>query len=635
MLGRTDSRRRLLLLLVAFVVAAGALFVRLGQWQVLERGRLAAQAEEQTTIRAETPARRGTIYDRSGTVVLATTIDHYRLAASPNQLTRVRRLEVAEELVELLDLDDERARTLTERMLDERAYVVLARDIDEATAQRIRDAEAADRIAAVALEEEPVRVYPQPGGAPDTSLAAHLLGFVNREGEGQYGVEQRYQDVLGGLPRVTVARRDANGGPIPDTTRVVDPGVPGEDVRLTIDASLQLAIEQEVLATQLADEARKVSAVVMDPITGEVLASATYPSYDGNAYREVATASPERFVDPVVSEVYEPGSVFKMLTAVAALDRGTVGLKTKVNDSGRLKLDNGKTQVEDADGRAMGWLTFEDIVAYSRNVGVARVALEFGETTRESAVVLHDTWRRFGFGSPTGIDVAGEVGGIVRDPTIVPWRQIDLANGTFGQGVAVTPIQLATAFSAMVNGGTLVQPHAVLGVGDRDVVPTARATGLITPELSSDLAGLMAHVVTEVDFYRDRTLVPGYLVGGKTGTAQIWDPTADEGRGAWKRNLFNYSFVGFIGRGQPELVVAVRIEEARPSVVRRGFIELPVMSFELFRRVATNAMSILDLPDPRALPTELGPADGWSEDGVVSATDAGPTDAAPADAVSP
>ncbi len=211
----------------------------------------------------------------------------------------------------------------------------------------------------------------------------------------------------------------------------------------------------------------------------------------------------------------------------------------------------------------MGWLAFEDIVAYSRNVGVARVALDFGETTRESAVVLHDTWRRFGFGAPTGIDVAGEVGGIVRDPTIVPWRQIDLANGTFGQGVAVTPIQLAAAFSAMVNGGTLVQPHAVLGIGDRDTVPTARATGLVTPELSSDLTGLMTHVVTEVDFYRDRTLVPGYLVGGKTGTAQIWDPKANEGRGGWKRNLFNYSFVGFIGRGQPELIVAIRIEEAR------------------------------------------------------------------------
>jgi cell division protein FtsI/penicillin-binding protein 2 len=634
MLGRTDSRRRLLLLLVAFLVAAGALFVRLGQWQILERGRLAAQAEEQTTIRAELPARRGTIYDRSGTVVLATTIDHYRLAASPNQLTRTRRLEVAEELVDLLDLDDERSRTLTERMLGERAYVVLARDLDEATAQRIRDAAVAGRVTAVVLEDEPVRVYPQPGGAPGTTLAAHLLGFVNRDGEGQYGVEQRYQEILGGLPRITVARRDVNGRPIPDTTRVVDPGVPGDDIRLTIDASLQLAVEQEVLATQLADEAKKVSAVVMDPFTGEVLASATYPSYDGNAYREVATESPERFIDPVVSEVYEPGSVFKMLTAVAALDSGTVGLKTKVNDSGRLKLDQGKTVVEDADGRAMGWMAFEDIIAYSRNVGVARVALEFGETTREASVLLHDTWRRFGFGSPTGIDVAGEVGGIVRDPTIVPWRQIDLANGTFGQGVAVTPIQLATAYAAMVNGGTLVQPHAVYGIGDRDVVPTTRATGLVSPELSADLTSLMTHVVTEVDFYRDRTLVPGYLVGGKTGTAQIWDATADEGRGAWKRNLFNYSFVGFIGRGQPELIVAVRIEEARPSVVRRGFIELPVMSFELFRRIATNAMSILDLPDPHALPTELGPADGWSGDAVAPDA-AAPDAAAPADAVSP
>jgi cell division protein FtsI/penicillin-binding protein 2 len=478
-------------------------------------------------------------------------------------------------------------------------------------ADQLRTADAEGRIEQIELEAEPARVYPQPGGDPATTLASHILGFVNREGDGQYGVEQYYQDLLAGEPKTIVAQRDANGRPVPGTTTIVDPGLPGVDLRLTVDASLQLALEQELLATLLADSAVSVSAVVMDPWTGEVLAEASAPGYDANDYRAIAATAPERFLDPNISKVYEPGSVFKMLTAVAALERGTVGLRTKVNDTGTLKLDGGKTKVSDSDGVNRGWMTFEDIIAYSRNVGVARVALQLGATLSESSTVLYDSWRRFGYGSQTGIDLAGEVGGIVNDPAKRPWREIDLANGSFGQGVAVTPMQLATSYSAMVNGGTLVAPHIVAGIGDQVVGPAPTAEGIVTPEMSQTLTGLMRHVITEVDLYRDRTLVPGYLVGGKTGTAQIWDPKANDGRGAWKTGQFNYSFVGYIGRGVPEVVVAVRIEEAKPSYARRGRIELPVMSFELFRRIATNAMTLLDLTDPPTLPT-VGKADAWA-----------------------
>jgi cell division protein FtsI/penicillin-binding protein 2 len=598
MLGRTDSRRRLLLLLVGLTVVAGSLLVRLAQWQVVEGDALAAMARNQTTLRAEVPSRRGSIYDRSGTVLLATTVDRYRLAAAPDQLTPVRRREVGEELVRLLDLDDEAADTLIERIRQDRPYVVLARDLEEDVADRIRRAQADGSIVQVTLESEPIRIYPQVGGDPSTTLASHILGFVNREGAGQYGVERYYQDLLAGEPKTIVAQRDANSRAIPDTAQIVDPGVPGVDLRLTLDAGLQLTLEQELLATYLADQAVSVSAVVMNPYTGEIYAQASAPGYDANDYREIAASAPERFIDPIVSKVYEPGSVFKMLTAVAALESGTLGLKTKVNDSGTLRLDGGRTRVDDADRRAMGWLPFEDIVAWSRNVGAARVAMKLGDTTADSAARLYDTWARFGFGSRTGIDLAGEVGGLLRDPGLVPWREIDLANASFGQGVAVTPMQLATAYAAMMNGGSLVQPHIVSAIGEEELAPASRADGLTSRSTSDDLIGLMQHVITEVPFYRDRTLVPGYLVGGKTGTAQIWDPALDGGRGAWKTNKFNYSFVGYIGRTMPEVVIAVRIEEAKPSVVRVGRIELPVMSFELFRRIATNAMTMLDLPDP-------------------------------------
>jgi cell division protein FtsI/penicillin-binding protein 2 len=245
----------------------------------------------------------------------------------------------------------------------------------------------------------------------------------------------------------------------------------------------------------------------------------------------------------------------------------------------------------------MGWMTFEDAVAYSRNVVAAKVALKLGKSTKESSAILYDMWMKLGYGAPTGIDVAGEVSGLVRDPGITDWRQIDLANAAFGQGVAVTPIQLATAYSALANGGTLVQPHVVKAVGDREIVTAPRAEGVVDVSVSDTMIHMMKHVITEVPFYRDRTLVRGYDVGGKTGTAQIWDSKANGGRGAWKRNLFNYSFVGWIGRetSRPDLVVAVQIEEGTPTVLRVGHIEMPVMSFELFRRIATDAITTPDL----------------------------------------
>ena len=610
MLGRTDSRRRLLFLLVTFIVIGAALLTRLAYWQVVRRDSLALEAFAQTTMRQESPSRRGDIFDRSGVVVLATTIDRERLAATPSELTTRRQRQVAAELITMLGLEAEEADLLTERMLSDKKYVVLAHGLDRATADRVRAALTSKRIEGVMLESEPVRVYPHEGGGPDSTLAAHLLGFVNRDGVGQYGVEQYYQEQLGGRPRVVHAQRDVAARAIPDTIIVEDDGAPGEDLRLTIDAGLQLAVEQEVLAAWAADTAKRVSAVVIDPYSGEVLAEATYPSYDGNDYRAIAATDPSRFIDPVVSSSYEPGSVFKMLTAIAGLETKTVTTKTKIKDVRTLKLDNGRTHVDDADHRGKGWMTFEDAIAYSRNVVAAKVALKLGDTTNESSRILHESWLRLGFGNKTGIDVAGEVRGQVHDPSITKWLEIDLANGSFGQGVAVTPIQLATAFSAMVNGGVLVQPHVVKAIGTTELDPTSRGQ-VIEPKLSKTLTGMMKHVVKEVPFYRDRTLIKGYEVGGKTGTAQIWDSQARDGRGAWKHNLFNYSFVGYIARdpGVPDLVVAVQINEGTPTVARVGQLEMPVMSFELFRRVAHDAITRPGLLPERRTPSGTLTAD--------------------------
>lgn len=602
MLGRTDSRFRALIVLVVLVVVAGSLGVRLAYWQVLRRDDLSAMARQQTSLRYEVPSQRGSIYDRTGTVVLATSVSRDLLAATPKLLTPQRRIEVAATLVGVLGLEGDAADALRAKMNTEKEYVILARDLDPSVSDQIRELSSGDSpaLAGLILSPEQVRVYPQPGGGPDTSLAAHILGFVNRDGAGQYGVEQYYQDELAGTPRVVAAQRDAAGNQIPDTSTVLDPGVPGQDMTLTIDASLQVALEQELLAAWIADRAKAVSAVVMDPYTGEVYAWGSYPSYDANNYQAIAAQDPSRFQDPIVSTVYEPGSVFKMLTAIAVLGDGTATVKTRFRDSGVLTLDGGRTKVSDADHKAMGMMTFEDAVAYSRNVVAAKAALQLGDTANAAAAKLYEVWRRLGFGAPTGVDVANEVPGILHDPATVPWRQVDVANGAFGQGIAVTPIQLAQAYGAMLNGGTLVQPRVVKSLGTTETQPISRGR-VISPKLSTTLQDLMRHVITTVGFYRNRTLIPGFDVGGKTGTAQIWDST----KGAWKVNQYNYSFVGYIGRttGHADLVVAVRIEEGTPTVIRQGLLEMPVMSFELFRRIAHDAINTPDLiPESQVAP---------------------------------
>ena len=601
MLGRTDSRRRLLILLLIFAVGSLALLVRTAYWQVLRGDELMSKAAAQTTIRVDVPSRRGDIYDRTGTVLLATTVDRDRLVAAPDQLAKdpLHLAQTGDQLVRILKLDDPvAAQALRDKLQSNLKYVILARGIDPSVSERIRQAIHDQRLFDVSLEPEPERVYPQAGGGPDSSLAAQMLGFVNRDNLGQYGVEQQYQGTLAGIPRTVVAQRDVNGRPMQETSVVESPGTIGQDLRLTIDAGLQLAVEQELLAAWIADDAKSASAVVMDPYTGAVYAEATYPSYDANDY---ATVEPKRFIDPVVSSVYEPGSVFKMMTAVAALEAGTVSRTTKIKDTGTLRLDHGTTKIDDADHRAMGWLTFEDGVAYSRNVVAAKVALGLADSTADASQKLYDTWRTLGYGQKTGIDLAGETSAAnyVRDPSTRPWGQIDLANGSFGQGVAVTPIQLASAYATLLNGGLQIRPHVVEGIGDQDV-PVPDGQRLMPAKISKTLINMMDHVVESVPFYRDRTLVPGYHVGGKTGTAQIWDPK----KGDWKQNLFNYSFVGYISReaGVPDLVVAVRIEEGTPRIARVGHLEMPVMSFELFRRIATDAISTPDLLTDRPVP---------------------------------
>src|ERR1035437_4035080 len=612
MYGRTDSKGRLLVLLAVVIAMSGGLALRLAYWQIVQRQQLATAAGDGSTSVKNIPSERGTIYDRTGTIVLAQTINRYRVIADPHDMRDSDRKHVADALVDYLGLSGDPEKALRAALgKDDSYYVILADNVEAGLAREIAD----DGLAGITLQPQPVRVYPQAGGAPHTSLAAQLLGFVIAAGQGQYGVEQAYNSILAGRAQVT--QIDTNLAGVGGVT-VVDAGVPGEDIRTTIDAGLQFQVEQEVYAAWVADKAKTVSVIVMDPKTGEILAESSYPSYDANLYQEVAAQDPSLFMDPAISEFYEPGSVFKMLTASAALQTQTTLLTTKINDYGVLALPDG-TEVADANKTAMGWMQFQDIVAWSRNVGVTQVAFRLGKDIPSASKVLYGTWQKYGIGQKTGVDLAGEVSGLVNDPAKQAWRPIELANASFGQGVAVTPLQILRAYTAMANGGTLLTPHAVQPISG----PTATLSGhtVIDGALSQSLTGLMGHVITAgPSSYGKGTLIPGYLVGGKTGTAQIWDPTLNDGKGGWMPETYNYSFYGYVGRTAPEVMISSVIYEGTATVVRQGVLPLPEESYQLFRRVATDAVSSLGIP-----PRSNSPAASPSSPASPAASPSGPT----------
>jgi len=579
MLGRTDSRARLVLLLCVLGLFAGALGLRLAYWQIGQGDDLRHRATQQLDQPAAAQARRGEIVDSRGTV-LATTAYRDRLAAYPDLLTNEEdQLDVAHNLGDILGLEGQQLDELIDTLGSEAPYAIVARRLTAEQSGQVREGIRDGTLKALELEPQPVRFYPNSGGSPDTTLASQLIGFVTDEGQGSYGIEQYGQSLLTGGDGAT-ADLAADAAVLAQT---------GGQVRLTIDASLQLRLEKELYAAWVADNAPRVTGLVMDPDTGAILAWASVPGYDANEYARAADKSPELFADPIASQVYEPGSVMKMLTAAAALEEGVVRLDTPIADAKVLRI--GPNEVRNGDLKSIGVVPFEDIIARSRNVGTGIVAMSLGETTDEGATVLYDMWQRLGIGRPTGIELGDESAGIVADPSVSTWQTIDLVNRSFGQGVAVTPLQLATSFSAMVNGGRLPVPHLIAALGD-EAVAVPEPQQVMETELSATMRDLMVHVLEAGPNYAEETLIPGYTVGGKTGTAQIWDQRA----GAWMEDTYNHTFVGFVGAEHPEAVILVRIHDTVPRVKVNWGMTLEMTSNELFRRVALDTITALEIP---------------------------------------
>jgi len=589
---RTDSNGRANFLTLVLILIVGVCVARLGYWQVVARDQLleAAEAQLRTTVTSE-PIR-GTITDRTGAVVLATTVLRHRLLSQGSVVSAADRAATADALATSLALTPAAEARVRAALESGRKWAVLLPALDEAQTDIVRGEIAASRVRGVTLEEVRVRLYPQPGGGVGTSLASHVLGFVNADGRGQYGLEEYYNEQLAGAASVSTTVRGANGQL--ETTQVTAGRTPA-NLQLCIDATLQTLVEQEVTTAGIADDAESVSAIVMDPYTGAIISSASWPSYDANNFGVTAARDPSRFINPATTSVYEPGSVMKSITSVAALESGLYGPSTYIQDEEILTLDSGATKVRNSDLKSKGSMTLTAALAWSRNIVFSKVGLSLGGNTREAAAQLYATWLRFGFGGKTGIDVVGESQGLVNDPADRRWREIDVANASFGQGVGTTLIQLAVAYSALVNGGVLVRPRLVEAVDGVTIPITVRGTAT-TPEVSAQMVRMTGQVTSSVPVYAKLTRMDGYAYGGKTGTAQIWLKEADGGKGAWDYEHYNFTFVGWVGKTSPEYVIAISIRRGTPVTQRQGAIVNRIESFELFRRVAQDLISVYNIP---------------------------------------
>jgi cell division protein FtsI (penicillin-binding protein 3) len=583
MLGRTDRRWRMVALLLVFTVLGSASALRLGYWQVVAADDLSARAARTLPRKTADIPPRATIFDRDGKP-LAQTAMLDQLVAHPDLIPEHRKAGVVQELGDVMGLGSGEARTAYQDLIaGDRRYRVLEQRLTQDESLGVRLAIESGRLVGITLNPRQVRLYPQAGGVDGTSLASQLLGFVDADGRGNYGVEQSYDDrltgvVSGPLDIATVGTLDLGDEPLSPL------GL--QPVHLTIDAGLQRQLEKELAAAKIANGSPRVSGLVMDPDTGAILAWASMPSYDANDFRnEIAARGLAALRDPIASDAYEPGSVMKALTTAAALDRGVVTPTTIIMDAKKIEF-RGHT-VRNADYKSMGPLMVKDVVALSRNLAITRVAQKLGKTIDKMSLHLFKMWQRLGIDTPTGIDIAAEAGGIAQDPRERPWAPVDLSNKSFGQGVSVTLAQLAVAFAAMSNGGFLVTPFMV----EESEAALPEPERVLSKKVARQMREILEHVTGSVYSYAKGTLIFGHTVGGKTGTAQFWQ--ADKAQ--ISKNIFNYTFIGFVGSDDPEAIIAVRIHETKPKILGQGQLELNVTSFELFRKVAKASIKHLKI----------------------------------------
>ncbi|MBI2773441.1 MAG: penicillin-binding protein 2 [Chloroflexi bacterium] len=555
------SAARLRTLFALFAVLTIILSVRVAYWQTVARGELLARATGQVRSDEVLRAQRGTIRDRSG-AILAATVQLRSVYAIPARIKD--KAAAARSLGVLLGRD---SAPILERLRSDAEWVFIQRRIPEAAAEAI----ARLGIDGLGSILEPKRLY------PNDDLAAHVLGFVNDDGAGQGGVEGRYDALLRGEDGTLVVERDpADRGIALGLRQAVAPR-DGAALTLTIDLAVQTAAERALREAIDRERAASGSIVVLDPRDGAVRAMASLPTFHPAA---VATATPESLRSRAIAWEYEPGSTLKAITMAAGLDTGAVTPSSWYDDKGY--ADIGGRRLLNALGRAWGPTNMTQVLERSANAGAVYVGSRLG------AQRLYDAIGTFGLGRPTGIDLAGEVGGTVRP--LAEWYPVDVGTAAFGQGLTVTPLQLACAYAAIANGGTLYRPYVVASWRDADGEHrTAPATTgrVVSRETAATLRDMLVSAVD--NGLAQGARIAGFSVAGKTGTAQI--PSPD---GRYVDDEYISSFAGFAPAIDPSFVVVIVLE--RPASKLLG----TTTAMAAFTRVAQDTFRYARIqPDRR------------------------------------
>lgn len=545
--------------------------------------REAAEAQRQRRLHVE--PKRGAIYDRSG-APLAVSVEVPSVSADVVEMLRGVGDRGAEDrfladasvrIATALSLD---ARDVEAKLLTRRRFLWLKRRVtsDEAAAVRklgdARESAPHKPIRGLAIDGEGHRYY------PGRELAGPLLGFVAPDGFGKEGLELSLDEQLRGRVEEVKGLRDRAGRLVFSEGATSAEALSGSDVTLSIDQAIQHLAERELDSAMKTYETNGASIVVLDPRTGEILALASSPGYNPNDY---AASDVDARRNRVVTDRFEPGSVMKVFTVAAALEEG----KLKPTDSifcERGSYQMGKVTIHDT--HVNEWLSPTQILAKSSNIGSLKIALRLGEPG------LYAAFRRFGFGEATAVPVPTEARGVLR-PKGRPWFDIETANASFGQGVSVTTLQLATAMGAIANGGKLMDPILVRRIKSprgetvREWSPHARREA-VRPATAQTVTEMLTAVVEDGGTGVEAA-VPGFRVAGKTATAQKVDPAT----GRYSEDKYTASFVGFVPAKDPKLVIAVVLDE--PMIGRYG----GDLAGPVFRRVAIGALRYLGVTSGR------------------------------------
>ena len=552
MTNQSEKLSRASRLTIGLFLVLAIFLVRLFYIQVINHEEFLAKANQMQISKRTINPERGQLYakDQNGEIVpLVLNQTVYTVFADPTQVKDVKKVEKLVTDVAGDQMIEANFDKLTSTTLQ---YVVLARQITHSQAEKIQEAD----LAGVGLQSSSRRVY------TEGKLANQVLGFVNADGEGQYGLEQYLNTELTGeaglLQSVTDVRR------IPLTIGVHDVSIPakdGTDYVLTIDRSVQAQAEsilQEGLNNVNSDSG---SIIVMDPNNGHIVAMANYPDFDPSNYTKVTDAA--AFQNHAVSYAFEPGSVMKAMTTSMSLDLGTINPDTTFTDPNCMQIDDAKICNAEGDEKFTGrTFTMTKVLQYSLNTGVMWQLQQIGggDITKAARQTMYEYFHdKYRFGQKTGVEQPGEVGGTIFSPDNVQGNKVRYANMTFGQGVSVTMVQMAAAFSATVNGGTYYQPTLIDGTLDQDGKETANQLKVVSDNVISDSA---SSNIRKMMFEARRGSWPtadgGYYVGSKTGTAQIYDDATK----TYSKDRTTGTTIGFGADkdGNAQYVIMVRIE---------------------------------------------------------------------------